>query len=58
MVKQQTVEEQANGKRSPTWTSQEFCKSTLGRACAAFDTHSTEDALATMVEDAYVNNIQ
>ena len=59
MVKQQTVDEPANGKAITNLTPaqeslQELWEEHLGYE---FGTHSTEDALATMVEDAYVNDI-
>jgi carboxymethylenebutenolidase len=59
MVNKQTVDEQANRKASTNLTPaqealQELWEEHLGYE---FGTHSTEDALATMVEDAYVNHI-
>jgi carboxymethylenebutenolidase len=59
MVNKQTVNEQANRKASTNLTAaqealQELWEEHLGYE---FGTHSTEDALATMVEDAYVNHI-
>ncbi|OKH32633.1 hypothetical protein NIES2119_25415 [[Phormidium ambiguum] IAM M-71] len=59
MVKEQIVDKQANVQATPNLTpAQEALQSVweehLGHE---FGTHSTEDALATMVEDAYVNGI-
>ena len=59
MVNKQTVDEQANRKATTNLTPaqeslQELWEEHLGYE---FDTHNTEDTLATMVEDAYVNNI-
>jgi carboxymethylenebutenolidase len=59
MVKQETVDEQANGKVIANLTpAQEFLQALWEEHVRhEFVTHNTEDALATMVEDAYVNNI-
>ncbi|MEG3846828.1 ester cyclase [Microcoleus sp. herbarium19] len=59
MVNKQTVDEQANRKATTNLTPaqeffQELWEEHLGYE---FGTHNTEDALATMVEDAYVNHI-
>ncbi|MCC3438421.1 MAG: ester cyclase [Microcoleus sp. PH2017_40_RAT_O_B] len=59
MVNKQTVDEQANRKASTNLTpAQEFLQELWEEHLGyEFGTHSTEDALATMVEDAYVNHI-
>ncbi|MBD2248964.1 nuclear transport factor 2 family protein [Nostoc sp. FACHB-888] len=59
MVKQQSVDEQANGKATSNLTpAQEALQAVWEEHIGhEFGTHSTEDALATMVEDAYVNHI-
>ncbi|MEH2078500.1 MAG: nuclear transport factor 2 family protein [Nostoc sp.] len=59
MVKQQNVDEQANGKAIANLTpAQEFLQELWEEHLRhEFDTHNTEDTLATMVEDAYVNDI-
>nr|WP_322711284.1 nuclear transport factor 2 family protein [Nostoc sp. ChiSLP03a]MDZ8212488.1 nuclear transport factor 2 family protein [Nostoc sp. ChiSLP03a] len=59
MVKQQSVNEQANGKATSNLTpAQEFLQELWEEHLRhEFDTHNTEDTLATMVEDAYVNDI-
>ena len=59
MVKQQSVDEQANGKATSNLTpAQEFLQSLWEEHLRhEFGTHNVEDALATMVEDAYVNHI-
>ncbi|WGV25815.1 nuclear transport factor 2 family protein [Halotia branconii] len=59
MDKQQSVDEQANGKATPNLTpAQEFLQELWEEHLRhEFDTHNTEDTLATMVEDAYVNDI-
>ncbi len=59
MVKQQTKDESANVQATPNLTPaqqvlQDFWEAHLQ---SEFATHNTEDALATMVEDAYVNDI-
>ncbi|WP_009634550.1 ester cyclase [Synechocystis sp. PCC 7509] len=59
MVNKQTVDEQANRKASTNLTpAQEFLQELWEEHLGyEFDTHNTEDTLATMVEDAYVNHI-
>jgi carboxymethylenebutenolidase len=59
MVNKQTVDEQANVQASTNLTpAQEFLQELWEKHLGyEFGTHSTEDALATMVEDAYVNHI-
>ena len=59
MVKEQTVDEQANKKATTNLTpAQEFLQELWDEHLRLeFDAHNTEDALATMVEDAYVNHI-
>jgi carboxymethylenebutenolidase len=59
MVNKQTVDEQANRKATTNLTpAQEFLQELWEEHLGyEFDTHNTEDTLATMVEDAYVNNI-
>ncbi|BAY29238.1 hypothetical protein NIES2107_10790 [Nostoc carneum NIES-2107] len=59
MVKQQSVDEQANGKATSNLTpAQEFLQELWDEHLRLeFDAHNTEDTLATMVEDAYVNGI-
>jgi carboxymethylenebutenolidase len=59
MVKQQSVDEQANGKAASNLTpAQEFLQELWDEHLRLeFDAHNTEDTLATMVEDAYVNHI-
>ena len=59
MVKQQSVDEQANGKATSNLTpAQEFLQELWEEHLRhEFGTHNVEDALATMVEDAYVNDI-
>jgi carboxymethylenebutenolidase len=59
MVKQQTGDEQASLQASINLTpAQEFLQELWEEHVQhEFDTHNTEDTLATMVEDAYVNNI-
>ena len=59
MVKEQIVDKQANVQAIPNLTPaqealQAIWEEHIGHE---FGTHSTEDALATMVEDAYVNHI-
>ncbi|BAB73838.1 hypothetical protein ACN23B_10725 [Anabaena sp. FACHB-709] len=59
MVKQQSVDEQANGKATSNLTpAQKFLQELWDEHLRLeFDAHNTEDTLATMVEDAYVNGI-
>jgi carboxymethylenebutenolidase len=59
MVKEQTVDKQANVQATTNLTpAQEFLQNLWSEHLAyEFETHNTEDTLATMVEDAYVNNI-
>jgi carboxymethylenebutenolidase len=59
MVNKQTVDEQANRRTTTNLTpAQEFLQELWEEHLRhEFGTHSTEDALATMVEDAYVNHI-
>lgn len=59
MVKQQTVDKQANIQATPDLTPAQEALQALWEEHIGyeFSTHSTEDALATMVEDAYVNDI-
>jgi carboxymethylenebutenolidase len=59
MVNKQTVDEQANRNAIANLTpAQEFLQALWEEHLGyEFGTHSTEDALATMVEDAYVNHI-
>jgi carboxymethylenebutenolidase len=59
MVNKHTVDEQANRKATTNLTpAQEFLQELWEEHLGyEFGTHSTEDALATMVEDAYVNHI-
>jgi carboxymethylenebutenolidase len=59
MVNKQTVDEQANRKATTNLTpAQEFLQALWEEHLRhEFDTHNTDDALATMVEDAYVNHI-
>jgi carboxymethylenebutenolidase len=59
MVNKQTVDEQANRKASTNLTpAQEFLQELWEEHLRhEFATHNTEDTLATMVEDAYVNHI-
>ncbi|HAA30042.1 MAG TPA: hypothetical protein DCE56_23110 [Cyanobacteria bacterium UBA8553] len=59
MVKQQTVDEQVNSQATANLTpAQEFLQSLWEEHLRhEFNTHNTEDTLATMVEDAYVNDI-
>ena len=59
MVKEQTVDGQANLQATTNLTpAQEFLQALWEEHLQyEFGTHSTEDALATMVEDAYVNHI-
>jgi carboxymethylenebutenolidase len=59
MVDKQTVDERANIKAIANLTpAQEFLQALWEEHLGCeFGTHSTEDALATMVEDAYVNHI-
>ncbi|MBD1910126.1 hypothetical protein [Leptolyngbya sp. FACHB-8] len=57
MVKEQTVDGQANLQATTNLTAAQEPLQTLWEEHLQheFGTHSTEDALATMVEDAYVN---
>jgi carboxymethylenebutenolidase len=59
MDKQQTINEQANVQATPNLTpAQKFLQALWEEHLRhEFDTHNTEDTLATMVEDAYVNHI-
>lgn len=59
MVNKQTVDEQANRKATTNLTpAQEFLQALWEEHLRhEFDTHNTDDTLATMVEDAYVNHI-
>jgi carboxymethylenebutenolidase len=59
VVKEQTIDEQANLHSTTDLTpAQKFLQELWEKHVQhEFDTHNTEDTLATMVEDAYVNNI-
>lgn len=59
MVKEQIVDKQANVQATPNLTpAQEALQAVWEEHIGhEFGTHSTEDALATMVENAYVNHI-
>jgi carboxymethylenebutenolidase len=59
MVKEQTVDAQANLQAIPNLTSAQEALQALWEEHIGYEfgTHSTEDALATMVEDAYVNHV-
>jgi carboxymethylenebutenolidase len=59
VVKEQTVDKQANVQATPNLTpAQEALQAVWEEHIGhEFGTHSAEDALATMVEDAYVNHI-
>jgi len=59
MVKEQIVDKQANVQATPNLTpAQEALQAVWEEHIGyEFGTHSTKDALATMVEDAYVNHI-
>ncbi|HEY9630993.1 MAG TPA: nuclear transport factor 2 family protein [Coleofasciculaceae cyanobacterium] len=59
MVKEQIVDKQANVQATPNLTpAQEALQAVWEEHIGhEFGTHSTEDALATMAEDAYVNHI-
>ncbi|MBD1930236.1 ester cyclase [Trichocoleus sp. FACHB-90] len=59
MVKEQIVDKQANVQATPNLTpAQEALQAVWEEHIGhEFGTHSPEDALATMVEDTYVNNI-
>ena len=59
MVKEQIVDKQANVQATPNLTpAQEALQAVWEEHIGhEFGTHSPEDALATMVEDAYVNHI-
>jgi len=59
MVKEQTVDGQANLSNYQFDTSPGALQALWEEHLQyEFGTHSTEDALATMVEDAYVNHIR
>jgi carboxymethylenebutenolidase len=59
MVKEQTVDGQANLQATTNLTAAQKSLQALWEEHLQYEfgTHSTEDALATMVEDAYVNHI-
>jgi carboxymethylenebutenolidase len=59
MVKEQTVDKQASLQATPNLTPAQEVLQALWQEHLGYEfgTHSTEDALATMVEDAYVNHI-
>jgi carboxymethylenebutenolidase len=59
MTKQQIVDKQANLQATPDLTPAQAALQALWEEHIGYEfgTHSTEDALATMVEDAYVNDI-
>ena len=59
MVNKQTVDEQANLQATANLTPAQESLQALWEEHLQYEfgTHSTEDALATMVEDAYVNHI-
>ncbi len=59
MVKEQTVDEQATLQATSNLTPAQQVLQELWEAHlqSEFVAHNTEDALATMVEDAYVNDI-
>ncbi|MUH01499.1 hypothetical protein F7734_58250 [Scytonema sp. UIC 10036] len=59
MVKEQTVDRQANLQATTNLTPAQESLQALWEEHLQYEfgTHSTEDALATMVEDAYVNHI-
>ncbi|OWY64032.1 hypothetical protein B7486_49560 [cyanobacterium TDX16] len=59
MVNKQTVDEQANLQATTNLTpAQESLQALWGEHLRhEFETHNTDDTLATMVEDAYVNHI-
>jgi carboxymethylenebutenolidase len=59
MLKEQTVDKQANLQATPNLTPAQEALQALWEEHVRyeFETHNTEDALATMVEDAYVNDI-
>ena len=59
MVKEQTVDGQANLQATTNLTPAQESLQALWEEHLQYEfgTHSTEDALATMVEDAYVNHI-
>jgi carboxymethylenebutenolidase len=59
MVKEQTVDKQANLQATPNLTPAQEALQALWEEHIRyeFDTHNIEDTLATMVEDAYVNDI-
>jgi carboxymethylenebutenolidase len=59
MVKEQTVDGQANLQATTNLTAAQESLQALWEEHLQYEfgTHSTEDALATMIEDAYVNHI-
>jgi carboxymethylenebutenolidase len=59
MVKEQTVDKQANVQATPNLTPAQEALQALWEEHIRYEfgTHSTEDVLTTMVEDADVNNI-
>jgi carboxymethylenebutenolidase len=59
MTTEQTVDKQANVQATPSLTPAQEALQALWdeHLRLEFDTHNTEDTLATMVEDAYVNDI-
>jgi carboxymethylenebutenolidase len=59
MVQEQTVNKPENVQATPNLTPAQEAVQALWEEHIGyeFDTHNTEDALATMVEDAYVNHI-
>ncbi|MBW4533693.1 MAG: ester cyclase [Pleurocapsa minor HA4230-MV1] len=59
MVTEQTVNQADNQQATPSLTPAQGALQAVWEAHiqSEFGTHSTEDALATMVEDAYVNDI-
>jgi carboxymethylenebutenolidase len=59
MVKEQTIDEQANVQETTNLTPDQEALQALWdeHLRHEFETHNTEDTLATMVEDAYVNHI-
>ncbi|MBW4536498.1 MAG: ester cyclase [Pleurocapsa minor HA4230-MV1] len=59
MVQEQTVNKPENVQETPNLTPAQEALQAIWEEHLGFEfgTHSTEDALATMVEDAYVNHI-
>ena len=59
MVKQQSVDNQTSLQATPNLTPAQEVLQALWEEHLQYEfgSHNTEDALATMVEDAYVNNI-